>query len=70
MKDSDKNVGYVVNHLDMKKKHNVFVGSCPFHGENTESFVVNPKSHDYVCFSCGANGDLDEVVDIIVQRSA
>jgi DNA primase len=28
---------------------------CPFHGENTPSFVIYPKG-DYYCFGCSQHG--------------
>lgn len=39
-----------------------YVGLCPFHGEKTPSFGVNPKLQKYKCFGCGKGGD---VVDFI-----
>jgi DNA primase len=37
---------------------------CPFHGENTPSFVIYPKG-DYFCFGCGKHGQgaLDFLLD-------
>lgn len=32
-------------------------GCCPFHTENTPSFIYNPKSYNFHCFGCGANAD-------------
>ncbi len=35
---------------------------CPFHGERTPSFYVNPASNRWHCFGCGADGDAIEFV--------
>ncbi len=35
-----------------------FRACCPFHGEKTPSFFVNPGLQRYRCFGCGANGDV------------
>jgi DNA primase len=32
-------------------------GKCPFHNEDTPSFVVFPAKGNYKCFGCGAHGD-------------
>ncbi len=36
---------------------NTFIGRCPFHYEETASFVVTPDDQTFYCLSCGKNGD-------------
>jgi DNA primase len=37
---------------------------CPFHNERTPSFTVTPDGRGFVCFGCGAKGD---VLDFVMQ---
>lgn len=47
-------VGEVVT---LKKAGATYKGLCPFHGEKTPSFTVNPARHTFHCFGCGEGGD-------------
>lgn len=51
----------------LEKSGNEFVACCPFHGENTPSFSIYPKSNiwKFHCFGCGIHGD---VVDFVRER--
>ena len=44
-------------HLELKPSGNMFVARCPFHEENTASFVVNPERKLFHCFGCHAGGN-------------
>ncbi|MBM4135938.1 MAG: hypothetical protein FJ241_03815 [Nitrospira sp.] len=37
-------------------------GTCPFHAERNPSFFVRPYSQSYICYGCGARGDVIEFV--------
>ena len=47
-------VGRFVN---LRKSGQNYKGLCPFHGEKTPSFMVNPKKGIFHCFGCGVGGD-------------
>ncbi|MEI7526964.1 MAG: CHC2 zinc finger domain-containing protein, partial [Mariniphaga sp.] len=34
-----------------------YKGKCPFHSEDTPSFIVSPVKGIYKCFGCGVHGD-------------
>ena len=50
-------VDVISQFLDLKKAGANFKACCPFHGEETPSFVVSPTKQIYHCFGCGAGGD-------------
>ncbi|MFL1731731.1 DNA primase [Moraxella oculi] len=50
-------VGMIRRHTTLKPAGREFKGCCPFHGEKTPSFYVNPQTNLYYCFGCGAKGN-------------
>lgn len=49
-------VRIVEMHVPLKKKGANWWGNCPFHGEKTPSFSVNPAKGFFKCFGCGKAG--------------
>ena len=47
----------VSNEVILKKRGSNYWGLCPFHGEKTPSFSVNPERGFFKCFGCGVGGD-------------
>jgi len=50
-------VDIISQFLELKKTGANFKACCPFHGEETPSFVVSPAKQIYHCFGCGVGGD-------------
>jgi len=52
-------VELISNYVQLKKTGRSYKGLCPFHAENTPSFVVFPDSGTWHCFgACSEGGDI------------
>ncbi|MDO5378048.1 MAG: DNA primase [Clostridia bacterium] len=49
-------VEVVSRYVTLNQKGGRYWGLCPFHGEKTASFTVNPQRQMYYCFGCHASG--------------
>lgn len=47
----------VAPYTTLKKSGATYMGRCPFHGEKTPSFSVDPARKLFYCFGCGAGGN-------------
>ncbi len=43
--------------VNLRRRGVNLIGLCPFHGEKTPSFNVNPTRNIFKCFGCGKGGD-------------
>lgn len=50
-------VEVISDYISLKKSGANFQGLCPFHGEKTPSFNVNPARGIFHCFGCGVGGN-------------
>ncbi len=50
-------VELIQEHMPLKKAGRNYKGLCPFHGEKTPSFMVNPELQIFKCFGCQVGGD-------------
>ncbi len=59
----DQNAVLMAQMLDLQKfDAKNFKGLCPYHDEDTPSFVYNKKNYTYHCFGCGKTVDIVEVM--------
>ena len=50
-------ISIIGSHTTLKRAGNEYKGCCPFHGEKSPSFYVNPQKNIYHCFGCGVGGN-------------
>src|SRR3989344_7942732 len=50
-------VSLISESVQLKKAGRNYKGLCPFHGEKTPSFMVNPELQIFKCFGCQVGGD-------------
>lgn len=58
VKEAAQIVDIVGEVVALKRSGANLKGLCPFHGEKTPSFMVNPARQSYHCFGCGEGGDV------------
>ncbi len=54
----------VQDRMPLRKSGATWKGLCPFHGEKTPSFHVNPDKGFFHCFGCGVGGDVFKFVEL------
>jgi DNA primase len=57
VRDATDLVQLVSESVVLKKRGRLFWGNCPFHGEKTPSFKIDPTTQLWHCFGCGLGGD-------------
>lgn len=57
VRESTDLVSLIGERVVLRPKGRLFWGLCPFHGEKTPSFKVDPATQLWHCFGCGLGGD-------------
>jgi DNA primase len=57
VRDATDLVDLVSETVVLKRKGRLLWGRCPFHGEKTPSFKIDPATQLWHCFGCGLGGD-------------
>ncbi len=55
-------VDVVGKYVNVKRTGANHKGLCPFHSEDTPSFIVSEDKQIFTCFGCGATGDVIEFI--------
>jgi DNA primase len=50
--------------VPLRRAGRTYKGLCPFHGEKTPSFHVDPEKGFFHCFGCGAGGDVFKFLEL------
>ena len=58
VKDRTDIAEVIKGYVQLKSSGRNMKGLCPFHGEKTPSFMVNPERGTWKCFGCGEGGDV------------
>jgi DNA primase len=58
-------VKVVQEHVRLTKRNKDLWGLCPFHQEDSPSFMVNPQMQSWYCFGCERSGDVFTFVELI-----
>jgi len=57
-------VQVIQDYVPLKKSGATWKGLCPFHGEKTPSFHVNPDKGFFYCFGCQAGGNVFKFLEL------
>ncbi|MDP9076461.1 MAG: CHC2 zinc finger domain-containing protein [Bacteroidota bacterium] len=55
-------VKIVSKHITLREGRKTLKGNCPFHPDQSDSFMVSPEKNLFKCFGCGKEGGPVEFV--------
>ncbi|WP_428331240.1 CHC2 zinc finger domain-containing protein [Mucilaginibacter sp.] len=62
-------VKIISKYLILQEGRRILKGSCPFHTDNSDSFMVSPAKNIYKCFGCGKEGGPIEFIMTLEGKS-
>src|SRR5215467_7685409 len=57
-------VQIIQEYVSLKRVGRTYKGLCPFHGEKTPSFHVDPEKGFFHCFGCNVGGDVFKFIEL------
>ena len=57
-------VQVIQEYVSLKRVGRTYKGLCPFHGEKTPSFHVDPEKGFFHCFGCNVGGDVFKFLEL------
>ncbi len=54
----------IQEYVPLKRAGRTYKGLCPFHGEKTPSFHVDPEKGFFHCFGCNVGGDVFKFLEL------
>ena len=57
-------VQVIQEYVSLKRVGRTYKGLCPFHGEKTPSFHVDPEKGFFHCFGCNVGGDVYKFLEL------
>ena len=61
-------VDFISKYVKLEKISGNYKGICPFHNEDTPSFVVSISKQMFHCFGCGETGSLERFKELIANK--
>ena len=52
----------IASRIPLQRRGALLTGHCPFHDDETPSFIVSPIDGRFLCLSCQATGDAIDFV--------
>ncbi|MCO5948102.1 CHC2 zinc finger domain-containing protein [Mucilaginibacter flavidus] len=49
-------VAIISKHVKLQQGRKALKGTCPFHPDQSDSFMVSPEKNLFKCFGCGKEG--------------